>query len=99
APPHPPFSPTRRSSDLLVTLACMLGQIGLPGGGFGASYGPTNITGSSGPLYSGPTLPQGTNPVKEFIPVARFTDMLLHPGQSFRSEEHTSELQSLTNLL
>jgi biotin/methionine sulfoxide reductase len=67
----------------LVTLACMLGQIGLPGGGFGASYGPTNIMGSSGPLYSGPTLPQGTNPVKEFIPVARFTDMLLHPGETF----------------
>ena len=67
----------------LVTLACMLGQIGLPGGGFGASYGPTNIMGSSGPLYSGPTLPQGSNPVKEFIPVARFTDMLLHPGQTF----------------
>jgi biotin/methionine sulfoxide reductase len=67
----------------LVTLACMLGQIGLPGGGFGASYGPTNIMGSSGPLYSGPTLPQGTNAVKEFIPVARFTDMLLHPGQTF----------------
>jgi biotin/methionine sulfoxide reductase len=67
----------------LVTLACMLGQIGLPGGGFGASYGPTNIMGSSGPLYSGPTLPQGTNAVKEFIPVARFTDMLLHPGETF----------------
>ncbi|MBV8392885.1 MAG: molybdopterin-dependent oxidoreductase, partial [Alphaproteobacteria bacterium] len=30
-----------------------------------------------------PTLPQGDNPVKEFIPVARFTDMLLHPGATF----------------
>ena len=67
----------------LVTLACMLGQIGLPGGGFGASYGPTNIMGSNGPLYSGPTLPQGTNAVADFIPVARFTDMLLHPGDTF----------------
>lgn len=66
----------------LVTLASMLGQIGLPGGGFGASYGPTNIMGSSGPLYSGPTLPQGTNAVADFIPVARFTDMLLHPGST-----------------
>ncbi|HSI02650.1 MAG TPA: molybdopterin-dependent oxidoreductase [Reyranella sp.] len=64
----------------LVTLACMLGQIGLPGGGFGASYGPTNIMGSNGPRYSGPTLPQGTNAVADFIPVARFTDMLLNPG-------------------
>ena len=64
----------------LVTLACMLGQIGLPGGGFGASYGPTNIMGSSSPLFSGPTLSQGSNAVADFIPVARFTDMLLNPG-------------------
>jgi biotin/methionine sulfoxide reductase len=61
----------------------MLGQIGLPGGGFGVGYGPVNLMGSPHPKYSGPTLPQGTNPVKEFIPVARFTDMLLHPGQTF----------------
>ncbi len=61
----------------------MLGQIGLPGGGFGASYGPTNIMGSAGALYSGPTLPQGSNAVADFIPVARFTDMLLHPGATF----------------
>jgi len=64
----------------LVTLACMLGQIGLPGGGFGASYGPTNGMGSTAPLLSGPTLSQGTNAVTDFIPVARFTDMLLNPG-------------------
>lgn len=64
----------------LVTLASMLGQIGLPGGGFGASYGPTNIMGGSSPLFSGPTLSQGTNQVADFIPVARFTDMLLNPG-------------------
>lgn len=67
----------------LITLACMLGQIGLPGGGFGVGYGPVNLMGSPHPRYAGPTLPQGQNPVKEFIPVARFTDMLLHPGQSF----------------
>ena len=64
----------------LVTLASMLGQIGLPGGGFGASYGTTNIMGGSSPLFSGPTLSQGTNKVPDFIPVARFTDMLLNPG-------------------
>jgi biotin/methionine sulfoxide reductase len=64
----------------LVTLASMLGQIGLPGGGFGASYGPTNIMGSGGPRHSGPTLSQLSNPVSDFIPVARFTDMLLNPG-------------------
>lgn len=67
----------------LVSLACMLGQIGLPGGGFGVGYGPVNLMGSPHPRYSGPTLPQGTNPVPDFIPVARFTDMLLHPGERF----------------
>lgn len=67
----------------LVTLACMLGQIGLPGGGFGVGYGPVNLMGSPHPRYSGPTLPQGANPVPDFIPVARFTDMLLHPGERF----------------
>jgi len=64
----------------LVTLACMLGQVGLPGGGFGVGYGPVNLMGSGFPKYSGPTLPQGTNAVKDFIPVARFSDMLLNPG-------------------
>ncbi len=40
--------------------------------------------------YSGPTLPQGTNPVDEFIPVARIADMLLHPGErfSYNGAEH-----------
>jgi len=64
----------------LVTLACMLGQVGLPGGGFGVGYGPVNLMGSGGPRYSGPTLPQGANAVPDFIPVARITDMLLSPG-------------------
>lgn len=64
----------------LITLACMLGQIGLPGGGFGVGYGPVNLMGSGFPKFAGPTLPQGTNAVKDFIPVARFTDMLLNPG-------------------
>ena len=67
----------------LITLAAMLGQIGLPGGGFGVGYGPVNLMGSPHPKYSGPTLPQGSNPVADFIPVARFTDMLLHPGETF----------------
>ena len=64
----------------MITLACMLGQVGLPGGGFAVGYGPVNLMGSAFPKYSGPTLPQGTNAVSDFIPVARFTDMLLQPG-------------------
>lgn len=68
---------------MLVTLAAMLGQIGLPGGGFGVGYGAVNMIGNAHPRFSGPTLPQGENGVKAFIPVARIADMLLQPGESF----------------
>ena len=68
---------------MLVTLAAMLGQIGLPGGGFGLGYGATNLMGSPHARLPGPTLPQGRNAVREFIPVARIADMLLHPGAPF----------------
>ncbi len=67
----------------LVTLASMLGQIGLPGGGFGVGYGTTNMIGNSNAKFSGPTLPQGMNAVRDFIPVARITDMLENPGGPF----------------
>ncbi len=66
-----------------VGLAAMLGQIGLPGGGFGVGYGPANLMGSPHVKFPGPTLPQGTNAVAAFIPVARIADMLLHPGEPF----------------
>lgn len=68
---------------MLITLACMLGQVGLPGGGFGLGYGSANTQGSQAPLFSGPTLDQGKNRVEQFIPVARIADMLLHPGAAF----------------
>ena len=70
-------------SWMLVVLAAMLGQIGLPGGGFGFGYGATNSLGSDDALLPGPTLPQGQNAVDDFIPVARIADMLLHPGGAF----------------
>nr|WP_042177956.1 molybdopterin-dependent oxidoreductase [Kibdelosporangium sp. MJ126-NF4]CEL12877.1 Anaerobic dimethyl sulfoxide reductase chain A [Kibdelosporangium sp. MJ126-NF4] len=66
-----------------VVLAAMLGQLGLPGGGFGFGYGSAASIGR--PLRSGsaPTLPQGTNGTDEFIPVARIADMLLNPGAEY----------------
>lgn len=64
----------------LVTVAAMLGQIGLPGGGLGVGYGAVNSIGSAEARFGGPTLPQGNNAVKAFIPVARIADMLLNPG-------------------
>ena len=68
---------------MIVTLASMLGQVGLPGGGFAVGYGPTNGVGSSHINLPGPSLPQGTNKVRGFIPVARIADMLLNPGTAF----------------
>lgn len=68
---------------MTVVLAAMLGQIGLPGGGFGLGYGCMNNTGSGRAPFSGPRLPQGHNAVKAHIPVARLVDMLLHPGEAF----------------
>jgi biotin/methionine sulfoxide reductase len=66
-----------------LALAAMLGQIGLPGGGFGHGYGSMGDIGSHGPLVKLPTLRQGHNPVRTFIPVARIADMLLNPGVQY----------------
>ena len=66
-----------------LTLAAMLGQIGLPGGGFGHGYGSQNEVGMAPLRCPLPTFPQGVNPVTTFIPVAAVSDMLLHPGEQF----------------
>jgi biotin/methionine sulfoxide reductase len=65
-----------------VVLAAMLGQIGLPGGGFGHGYACTSGMGNRF-IAAIPALPQLRNPVKRFIPVARIADMLLNPGALF----------------
>jgi biotin/methionine sulfoxide reductase len=66
-----------------IALAAMLGQIGLPGGGFGFGYAAVNGVGNPVRDFPWPSLPQGRNPVASFIPVARISDMLLHPGEPF----------------
>jgi len=66
-----------------AVLAAMLGQIGLPGGGVGYGYGAIGGIGKDFKPIGGMTLPQGTNPVPDVIPVARVADMLLHPGQPY----------------
>ncbi|HET6501636.1 MAG TPA: molybdopterin-dependent oxidoreductase [Amycolatopsis sp.] len=66
-----------------IALAAMLGQIGLPGGGFGHGYGSMGDVGDIGPEFRVPHLPQYANPVREFIPVARIADMLLNPGATY----------------
>ena len=66
-----------------ITLAAMLGQIGTASGGFGFGYSSVNSTGDSFDKTSWQSLPQGKNKIKDFIPVARVTDMLENPGGEF----------------
>ncbi len=78
---------------MMVTLAAMLGQIGLPGGGFGLSYHYSNggSPSATGPVLSGIT--DGGRAVEgaawltasgaATIPVARVVDMLENPGATF----------------
>src|SRR6204780_1613024 len=65
-----------------LVLAAMLGQIGLPGGGFGPGYGSSGDVGNPRRL-SAPRLSQGANGINSYIPVARIADMLLHPGAAY----------------
>ena len=66
-----------------ITLAAMLGQIGLPGTGIGFGYSAMNNIGLNRRKICYASFPQGTNPIKDFIPVARITDLLEHPGGRF----------------
>ena len=68
---------------MAVVLAAMLGQIGLPGGGFGIGYASENGIGNSVLPFQFPSVPQGQNAVRTAIPVARVADMLLNPGAAY----------------
>ena len=68
----------------LIALAAVLGQIGLPGGGFGVGYGSMEGLADLRPPAPFPVLPTGPNPITSFIPVSRIADMLLHPGETLQ---------------
>ena len=68
---------------MATTLAAMLGQIGLPGGGIAYGYGAANSVGVERQRVEYAALPQLKNPVKDFIPVSRIADMLLDPGSEY----------------
>ncbi len=78
---------------MFVTLAAMLGQIGLPGGGFGLSYhyasggAPAATAGVLGVISDGGKAKEGAAWLAEggaaTIPCARVVDMLLNPGKEF----------------
>lgn len=63
-----------------VSLASMTGSMGRPGGGFAAGLAATHGIGLHRGSMGAASLPQGRNPVRTFIPVARISDLLLEPG-------------------
>ena len=68
---------------MCMVLAAVLGQLGLPGGGYAYALGTMAHYGRRANAVVVPALPQGSNAVKAFIPVARIADMLLNPGAAF----------------
>ena len=67
-----------------ITLASMLGHIGTEGGGIGFGYSSVNSTGDVFKKIPWKSLPQGKNKIRDFIPVARITDMLEKPNELFQ---------------
>lgn len=68
---------------MVITLAALLGQIGLPGGGFTVGYAVNGNVGSMERLFRSGTIPQGNNPIDDYIPVAMISEMLLKPGEEY----------------
>lgn len=84
-----------QSHWMMVTLASMFGQIGLPGGGFGFSYHyanggvPTATGGILGSITANPAIQAGEKTwldetSKMAFPVARIADALLNPGKTIQ---------------
>jgi biotin/methionine sulfoxide reductase len=71
-----------------ITLAAMLGGIGLPGGGFAFGHGSSNGVGAPRVDVPGPDFAPPLNPARRAIPVARITDMLLTPGTEYEFNGH-----------
>ena len=67
----------------VILLAAALGQIGLPGGGFGFGYGSTSGIAEPPLAFGPPAMESLGNPLGRAIPAARITDCLLHPGSAY----------------
>lgn len=66
----------------LIALAALLGQIGLPGGGFSFGYGSMNGIGAAREEDLTPNMESMPNPLGLAIPVARLGDLLRSPGET-----------------
>lgn len=68
---------------MMIALAAMLGQIGLPGGGFAFGHGSINGVGNPRADLPVPEIEVGGNRAASAIPVSRLSDMLEHPGCTY----------------
>jgi biotin/methionine sulfoxide reductase len=66
----------------LIALAAVLGQIGLPGGGFSFGYGSMNGVGATGAEALTPAMESLPNPLGLGIPAARMGELLSSPGKT-----------------
>ena len=80
---------------MVVTLACMLGQVGEIGCGFGFGYGAEGFVGSDSRRFGWATLPKGRNPTGFHIPVSRITDLLMKPGERMQYDGQEIELPDI----
>ncbi len=78
-----------------MALACVLGQIGQPGTGYAFGYGSTTPVGRGVRLIPWPSFPKVPNAIKDFIPVARITDALLHPSEPYAYNGQTRHYPDL----
>src|SRR5215475_3295579 len=67
----------------VILLAAALGQIGLPGSGFGFGYGSTAGIAEAPLAFGPPAMEALRNPLGRAIPTARIADCLLAPGGSY----------------
>src|SRR5262245_12605902 len=67
----------------VILLASALGQIGLPGGGFGFGYGSSAGIGDEPLSFAPPAMETISNPINVTIPAARIADCLVHAGEPY----------------
>lgn len=65
----------------LIALASMIGQVGLPGGGFGFSMHYSGGGQANSGYRTTPGLSQGRNRVETSIPASRVSEAILNPGK------------------
>jgi biotin/methionine sulfoxide reductase len=75
----------------VILLASCLGQIGLPGGGFGFGYGSATGIAEAPLAFLPPTMDVAANPLGRAIPAARIAECLARPGEhyDFNGRKHT----------